>query len=171
MLRAGTLGGATVLWMTPAVNVYAMSQIVAEPTSGLSTTDTTQPPRASETTQPPQTTETTQPTHTTGTTEPDGSTPVTSPSPPSDVEVRDTEVTSTTAPGAPTSDDVTVGGKAIVADVTPPGTATPSVSPPLIAQAELPQTGFDAERAAILGVALSGAGAALLAATREQSED
>ena len=89
----------------------------------------------------------------------------------SDVEVRDTEVTATTAPGAPSSDEVAVGGKAVVADVTPPGTSAPSVNPPLLAQAELPQTGFDAERAAILGVALSGAGAALLAATREQPED
>jgi hypothetical protein len=66
---------------------------------------------------------------------------------------------------------VTVGGKVVVADVAPPGASAPSVNPPLIAQAELPQTGFDADRAAMLGVALSGAGAALLAATREQPED
>lgn len=190
MLRAGTLGGATAVWMAPAATIHAMSQTVAEPTSGLSnpdepdttkettgttqheTTEPTEPRDTTDVTQPEKTTEPTQPGDTTETTKPDGG-DLTQTSTPSstEVDVLDTEVTATTFPDTPISNDVTVAGKVITTDVGNPSVSAPAVNPTVLAQTELPKTGFDADRAAMVGTALTGIGAALLAATREQPDD
>ena len=194
MLRAGTVVGATAVWIAPAATVHAMTESLAQATSGETThptvrevgettdtsaqkqvdTPTVGEPDVPETTETsvtttPERTETTldDSTDTTAaetTTETTAGGKATETSEPTEtVQVAATETTAGT-------DTVTVLGTEITAEA-PIAVARPTATPPILAQAELPQTGLDIDILGGIGATLTGLGAAALAATKEPKSD
>lgn len=168
MLRRGTLVGATALWIAPSASVYAMTESMAQATSG--TTSPTQPeatnPTEPETANPtrPETTNPTEPetTATTGPTDVQTGDRVAEVEQPVEVAGQEVSVTTTSNP------DVSVLDNEITAEAP---ASVQSVKPPVVAQTQLPQTGADIDVLTGIGATLTGLGAAALAATREPDAD
>lgn len=176
MLRAGTIVGATAVWIAPTATVHAMTESLAQATSGESTQTTVR--EAGETTDTsaqkpvdtpsagepdvPETTETTaSPETKTETTVGEKATETSEPT--ETVQVAATETTAAT-------DTVTVLGTEVTAEA-PVAGARPTATPPILAQTELPQTGLDIDILGGIGATLTGLGAAALAATKEPTSD
>jgi hypothetical protein len=197
MLRAGTVVGATAVWIAPAATVHAMTESLAQATSGETThttvreagetTDTSaQKPNDTPSGGEPDVPETTEKTVTTSpertettlddspdtaaaetTTETTAGGKATDTSEPT--ETVQVAATETTA-GTDTTDTVTVLGTEITAEA-PVAVARPTATPPILAQTELPQTGLDIDILGGIGATLTGLGAAALAATKEPKSD